>query len=97
MCDRWQHNACCPQLTPAAVEFFNSKHKLLGFYYWACDGCTVGYTKLNQRIGNLTTKVEILDKAMAANTASKKTTSDKVEVIELWTSSRWPGNRTDRT
>ena len=82
VCDRWQHNACCPRLTPAAVEFFESTHKLLGFHYWACDGCTVGYAKLNQRIGNLTTKVDILDKAVAANTASNKTTSDKVEVIE---------------
>ena len=82
VCARWQHNACCPRLTPAAVEFFDSTHKLLGFHYWACDGCTVGYAKLNQRIGNLTTKVELLDKAVTANTASNKATNDKVEVIE---------------
>lgn len=82
VCERWQHTACSPLLTPAALDYFEATHKTLGFHYWACDGCTIGYAKLNQRIGNLTTKVDLLDKAVAENTANNKATSDKVEGIE---------------
>ena len=81
VCARWQHNAYSPLFTLSAIEFFDSTHKLLGFHFWACDGCTIGYAKLNQRIGNLTTKVDLLDKAVSTNTANHKTTSDKVDVI----------------
>ena len=82
VCNRWQHASCSPNLTPAALDFFEATQKTLGFHYWACDGCTIGYAKLNQRIGDLSTKVELLDKAVKANTSSNQATNDKVMEVE---------------
>lgn len=82
VCQRWTHNNCT-DLHPEALKYFNKMFKDQGHHFYSCAGCSLAYHELNMRLAEVNKKLETLSTEVAKNTENNKTTSHRVDQVEL--------------